>query len=1042
VLALLVLGLAPAARAQAASTVVSLTFDDGTASEYQARAMLSAHGMHGTFYLNSARIGSSSYYMTWPQIQDLASDGNEIGGHTAHHVDLVASDPAEAQREICQDRVNLLGQGFAPRNFAYPFGSHNAAIETMVQNCGYNSARTTSPGVAETIPPRDPYAIIESSGSSSLTDLKNAVTAAEQSGGGWVTIVFHQLCNACDTNWVLPSDFNAFLDWLQPRAANGTAVKTVNEVIGGPLQPAVQPLPPPPAANGWNGVRNESLEIDGDGDSVPDCFGFDTWGQNTYKFTRTSDAHSGSWAERVDVSNYHNGDAKLVQTEDLGSCTPTVTPGHRYEITAWYKSTDPVTFTAFSRSSSGSFDFWNSSTSFPAASSWTKATWVTPTIPAGVTGLAFGLTLAHNGSLTVDDLGINDAAPTGSDTTAPTASLTAPAAGSTVSGTVSITADASDNIGVDHVEFLVDGSVVGAKTTAIYSLHWDSRTVANGTHTVAVRAVDLAGNVTTTAPVSVTVSNNFTNLLQNPSLELGTGTPSCWLLGGFGTNTFAWTRTSDAHTGLAAEKLDITAYTDGDRKMVSTQDTGACAPAVTPGHNYTASVYYKSSATARLFAYYRSSAGVWTFWSSASFPATSTWSKATWTSPAMPAGATNISVGMGLSAVGSVTMDDFELFDNAPPPDTTPPTSSITCNTGADGAGCMQGYYNAPVDVSLTASDTGGSGLKEIRYTTDGSTPTATTGSVYGGPFSVASTTTVKYRAFDNAGNAEAVNSQLIQIDTAPPTSSVACDGAACASGYYITAVSVALTATDETGGSGLKDVRYTTDGSTPTATTGTVYSGPFSVASTTTVKYRAFDNAGNAEAVNSQLIQVDTTAPASTVKCNATACAITYYGAAVSVTLSATDTGGAGLKEIRYTTDGTTPTATTGTVYSSAFSVGSTTTVKYRAFDNAGNAEAVNSQQIQIDTTAPTVAITAPTNNSTVTASVKITANAADAASGIAKVTFYVDNTALATVTAAPWTTNWNTKKSTKGVHSLTAVAEDKAGNKTTSAAVTVTVK
>jgi hypothetical protein len=453
----------------------------------------------------------------------------------------------------------------------------------------------------------------------------------------------------------------------------------------------------------------------------------------------------------------------------------------------------------------------------------------------------------------------------------------------------------------------------------------------------------------------------------------------------------------------------------------------------------------------------------------------------------------------------------------------------------------MQGYYNAPVDVSLTASDTGGSGLKEIRYTTDGSTPTATTGTVYGGPFSVASTTTVKYRAFDNAGNAEAVNSQLIQVDTTPPTvsvsspsdgstvtgtatlsasatdeagvdhvdflvdgtvvgsdstapfsvgwnstsvadgqhsitaravdvstnaatsgavavtvdndtppppdttapsSSIACDSAACASGYYNAGVSVTLSATD-TGGSGLKEIRYTTDGSTPTATSGTVYSGAFAVGSTTTVKYRAFDNAGNAEAVNSQPIQIDTTAPASTVKCDAAACASGYYGAAVSVTLSAADeTGGSGLKEIRYTTDGSTPTATTGTVYGSAFSVGSTTTVKYRAFDNAGNAEAVNSQPIQIDTTAPTIAITAPTNGSTVTANVKITTNAADAASGLAKVTFYVDNTVLATVTAAPWTTNWNTKKNTKGQHVLTAVAEDKAGNTTTSAAVTVTVK
>ena len=52
--------------------------------------------------------------------------------------------------------------------------------------------------------------------------------------------------------------------------------------------------------------------------------------------------------------------------------------------------------------------------------------------------------------------------------------------------------------------------------------------------------------------------------------------------------------------------------------------------------------------------------------------------------------------------------------------------------------------------------------MSEIRYTTNGSTPTATTGNVYTLSFTVSSTTTVKYRAFDNAGNAEAVQSQLI----------------------------------------------------------------------------------------------------------------------------------------------------------------------------------------------------------------------------------------------------------------------------------------
>jgi hypothetical protein len=39
------------------------------------------------------------------------------------------------------------------------------------------------------------------------------------------------------------------------------------------------------------------------------------------------------------------------------------------------------------------------------------------------------------------------------------------------------------------------------------------------------------------------------------------------------------------------------------------------------------------------------------------------WTQATWTTPVMPAGTTNLSVGMGLTGgAGSVTMDDFGAF--------------------------------------------------------------------------------------------------------------------------------------------------------------------------------------------------------------------------------------------------------------------------------------------------------------------------------------------------------------------------------------------
>src|SRR5207244_1446908 len=42
---------------------------------------------------------------------------------------------------------------------------------------------------------------------------------------------------------------------------------------------------------------------------------------------------------------------------------------------------------------------------------------------------------------------------------------------------------------------------------------------------------------------------------------------------------------------------------------------------------------------------------------------------------------------------------------------------------------------------------------------------------------------------------------------------------------------------------------------------------------------------------------------------------------------------------------------------------------------------------------------------------------------------------------TASPYSTSWNTTTAANGIHTLTAVARDAAGNSTTSAAVTVTV-
>lgn len=91
----------------------------------------------------------------------------------------------------------------------------------------------------------------------------------------------------------------------------------------------------------------------------------------------------------------------------------------------------------------------------------------------------------------------------GGDTTPPTVS--ASETGS--SGTITLSANASDNIGVTKVEFWVDGALKGTDTTQPFSVTMDSRTLANGAHSLVAKAFDAAGNSASSTAVAFNVSN-------------------------------------------------------------------------------------------------------------------------------------------------------------------------------------------------------------------------------------------------------------------------------------------------------------------------------------------------------------------------------------------------------------------------------------------------------------------------------------------------------------------------------------------------------
>ena len=173
----------------------------------------------------------------------------------------------------------------------------------------------------------------------------------------------------------------------------------------------------------------------------------------------------------------------------------------------------------------------------------------------------------------------------------------------------------------------------------------------------------------------------------------------------------------------------------------------------------------------------------------------------------------------------------------------------------------------------------------------------------------------------------------------APPPAQVAAPSFSPAGGTYTSAQSVTITTT--TSGA---TIRYTTDGSNPTATTGTVYSSPVSISVTTTLKAIAYKSGMTDSAVTSATYTIS--APSQVAAPSFSPGGGTYTSAQ-SVTISSTTSGAS----IRYTIDGSTPTATTGTLYSAPVTISATTTLKAIAYKSGLTDSAVTSATYTINT-------------------------------------------------------------------------------------------
>lgn len=279
--------------------------------------------------------------------------------------------------------------------------------------------------------------------------------------------------------------------------------------------------------------------------------------------------------------------------------------------------------------------------------------------------------------------------------------------------------------------------------------------------------------------------------------------------------------------------------------------------------------------------------------------------------------------------------------------DTISPLTTIS-TSGTTG---NNGWYVSNVEAILTASDNeGGSGVAKIEYSFDN-----VNWNIYTIPFTISSegTTRIYYKSTDNAGSPESAKSQEIKIDKTPPIISATIAGTLGNNGWYLSDVTITVTATDSY--SGIKEIHYIIDGVENVVSSDTAMF-TLTVDGVHTIEYWAVDNAGIEGPCGSAPINRDAAAPVTMPITSGTAGSGGYYTSCVTAILQTTDTP-SGTSATQYSLDG----GQTWQTYAGQFEVcntgsSDTVTVTYRSVSAAGKAEEPKILVIKIDKISPTI--------------------------------------------------------------------------------------
>jgi uncharacterized repeat protein (TIGR02543 family) len=227
-------------KADTSHGILSITFDDGEANQYNtAWPIMQANGLVGTFYIVSDHVDPSGVdYMSYPQLLEVQAAGNEIGCHSKTHAHLNDLTTEELNNEIVVAKQELVNNGCAITNFAYPYGEgfDNSTVHDLVA-ANYNSARkyVMDQGLQD-IPFEyfdvSGYAAIDNASSMNMniTLLEQFADKVYSTPNSWGVVTFHNVFDDVDSipESISTADFTTFCEYLKDK---GIAVDTVQQAL-------------------------------------------------------------------------------------------------------------------------------------------------------------------------------------------------------------------------------------------------------------------------------------------------------------------------------------------------------------------------------------------------------------------------------------------------------------------------------------------------------------------------------------------------------------------------------------------------------------------------------------------------------------------------------------------------------------------------------------------------------------------------------------------------------------------------------------------